>query len=117
MSPRAGWVGGGQCRSRLDGPGLWGPFVCWHAVCDAPPTPNAGAGPRLHAAKCAGEAVRQLQAPAPCSPPHLHHLSPPPRVVLKLGARMDMGQHLPKASDGWVMSTYGKDYAVWTKKQ
>lgn len=38
-----------------------------------------------------------------------------PRLILKLGPRMDLGDLLPKESDGWKVASTGKDYAVWEK--
>lgn len=35
---------------------------------------------------------------------------------MKLGPRFDMGNLLPKESDGWKFAISGKDFAVWEKK-
>ena len=35
------------------------------------------------------------------------------QVTLKLGPAMDMGENVPKASDGWALAASGTDYAVW----
>eukprot|EP01025_Chloroclados_australasicus_P037372 TRINITY_DN38157_c0_g1_i2.p1 TRINITY_DN38157_c0_g1~~TRINITY_DN38157_c0_g1_i2.p1 ORF type:complete len:546 (-),score=76.16 TRINITY_DN38157_c0_g1_i2:460-1965(-) len=37
-------------------------------------------------------------------------------LVVKLGPRFDMGQHLPNEKEGWTMDLSGKDFAIWTKK-
>jgi hypothetical protein len=39
------------------------------------------------------------------------------RVTVKLGGRYDMGPHVPPASEGWVASTYGKDFCIWEKQK
>lgn len=38
-------------------------------------------------------------------------------VMLKLGARYDMGCLVPKESDGWKVATWGKDFCVWEKNK
>lgn len=37
------------------------------------------------------------------------------RVTVKLGPRYDMGNLVPKESEGWKMATWGKQYAIWEK--
>lgn len=37
------------------------------------------------------------------------------KVVVKLGPRMDMGDTLPTADDGWKVACFGKDFCVWDK--
>ena len=39
----------------------------------------------------------------------------PCRVMLKLGPRMDMGAHVPNDKE-WKIVTWGKDFAVWERK-
>ncbi|WIA40821.1 hypothetical protein OEZ86_004498 [Tetradesmus obliquus] len=36
-------------------------------------------------------------------------------VMLKMGARYDMGSLVPKEADGWKVATWGKDFCVWEK--
>lgn len=37
------------------------------------------------------------------------------RVVVKLGPRCEMGDLLPKESDGWKVAQSGHEFAVWER--
>ncbi|GBF91845.1 glycoside hydrolase [Raphidocelis subcapitata] len=39
------------------------------------------------------------------------------RVAVKLGPRLDMGPHLPRAEDGWQQVAAGTEFCVWEKKK
>lgn len=38
------------------------------------------------------------------------------KIMVKLGPRFDMGDLVPKESEGWKVAQSGKDYAVWAKE-